>query len=285
MLVNADLREQPFSFGLTGGLEGDFDQTWFKIIGNTITKTMVFSMVFPIMEVCGFFSLRLLGRILDRGFSTDPYLTKKTSIQAYINTYSGPVYMMHFKYAGLLNIVFITMTFGFGMPILFPIGAVAIFVLYLVEKTMLFYGYRLPPMYDERLSQTVINMLYYAPLWFLGFGYWMASNKQMISNDYLFTKDRMSDPDIVHHTFDRVWTDAEYYVAPAWPLLALFVLLLINQCFGGMIMSCLTKCFPNLEIGDVELDEDIDNYWASLDDKDRVWATKEDEYATEKLGL
>ena len=50
-------------------------------------------------------------------------------------------------------------------------------------------------------------------------------------------------------------------------------------------MSCLTKCFPNLEIGDVELDEDIDNYWASLDDKDRVWATKEDEYATEKLGL
>jgi len=50
-------------------------------------------------------------------------------------------------------------------------------------------------------------------------------------------------------------------------------------------MKCLTFCFPSLEIGDVELDEDIDNYWASLDDKDRNWAIKEDEYATNTLGL
>jgi len=107
----------------------------------------------------------------------------------------------------------------------------------------------------------------------------------MISNDHLFTKERMSDPDVTQHTFDRVWTAAEYYEAPAWPLLALFVLLFTNQLFGNMIMRCLTKCFPSLEIGDVELDEDIDNYWASLDDKDRVWATKEDEYATQQLGL
>jgi len=59
---------------------------------------------------------------------------------------------MHFKYAALLNIVFVTMLFGFGIPILFPIAAAAIFILYLVEKSMLFYAYRLPPMYDERLS-------------------------------------------------------------------------------------------------------------------------------------
>ena len=50
-------------------------------------------------------------------------------------------------------------------------------------------------------------------------------------------------------------------------------------------MRCLTFCFPSLEIGDIELDEDIDNYWASLDDKDRNWAIKEDEYATKTLGL
>jgi len=50
-------------------------------------------------------------------------------------------------------------------------------------------------------------------------------------------------------------------------------------------MKCLTFCFPSLEIGDIQLDEDIDNYWASLDDKDRNWAMKEDEYATKTLGL
>lgn len=30
--------------------------------------------------------------------------------------------------------------------------------------------------------------------------------------------------------------------------------------------------YPDLEIGDVQIDEDIDNYWKSLDDKDREWA-------------
>lgn len=139
---------------------------------------MMFTAVFPIGETMGFYGLRLLGRVMDKnGFSSDPFKTKKTSIQAYINCYSGPQYLMHFKYSGFLNIVFVTMTYGFGIPILFPIGAFAILVLYLVEKTLLYYVYRLPPTYDERLSQSVINTLYYAPLFYLSFGYWMASNK------------------------------------------------------------------------------------------------------------
>lgn len=50
-------------------------------------------------------------------------------------------------------------------------------------------------------------------------------------------------------------------------------------------MACLTAIFPNLEIGNVELDEDIDNYWDSLDDKDRNWAIEENEYATTRLGI
>lgn len=228
LLVNADLGEQPFSFGLTGGIESDFDKTWFKVIGNTITGTMIFSAVFPLMEAFGFFSLRLLFRILDRGFSLDKYITKKTSMQSYINTYSGPQYLMHFKYSAMLNIIFVTMTYGYGIPILFPIAAVGILVLYFVEKTMLYYAYRLPPMYDERLSQSVLNLLGKAPLIFLGFGYWMASNKQMLSNDNLWPKARMIAPEVTQHTYDRVWTEGEYGEAPAWPLLALFLILLFN---------------------------------------------------------
>lgn len=95
----------------------------------------------------------------------------------------------------------------------------------------------------------------------------------------------MISSDQVQHTYDRVWTEGDGLKAPQWPLFALFLLLLFNEIFGSTIMKCLTFCFPSLEIGDVELDEDIDNYWASLDDKDRNWAMKEDEYATSTLGL
>ena len=122
---------------------------------------------------------------MDQGWGKDPYNTKLTSIQGYVDTYSGPLYLMHYKYSALLTIVFVTFTFGYGIPVLFPIAAIAILVLYLVEKTMLYYAYRLPPMYDERLSQSVIKTLYYAPIFYLAFGYWMASNKQMLSNDNL----------------------------------------------------------------------------------------------------
>ena len=63
----------------------------------------------------------------------------------------GPIYYIHYKYSSILNITFVTFMYGFGMPILFPIAAVSLLVLYFVEKTLLFYAYRLPPMYDEHL--------------------------------------------------------------------------------------------------------------------------------------
>ena len=55
---------------------------------------------------------------------------------------------MHFKYSSILTIVYITMMYGVGMPILFPIACISFVVLYFVEKILLFYGYRMPPMYD-----------------------------------------------------------------------------------------------------------------------------------------
>ena len=94
----------------------------------------------------------------------------------------------------------------------------------------------------------------------------------------------MSTPLTHHHTIDRViafdWADG-----PAWPMLAMFILLLVNQLVGNWVMSKLYYCFPSLEIGDLQLDEDIDNYFVSLDDKDRQWAVGEDNYSTDTLGL
>ena len=129
--------------------------------------------------------------------------------------------------------------------------------------------------------------MYFAPLFFLGFGYWMASNKQMLSNDHLSSKERMSSSGETEHTVDRVFIGGEFMEAPAWPLLALFALLLLNQLFGALAMKCLGWCLPSLKlkIQDVDLDEDIDNYWAVLNEKDKNWAIKEDHYSTENLGL
>lgn len=67
--------------------------------------------------------------------------------------------------------------YGLGLPILFPIAFIALTVLYLVEKCMVYWSYRMPPAYDDKLNNSVLAKLTYAPLLFLIFGYWMLSNK------------------------------------------------------------------------------------------------------------
>ena len=94
----------------------------------------------------------------------------------------------------------------------------------------------------------------------------------------------MVSPDVTDHTIHGFFM-GDCFQSPAWPLALLCGILVLNQFFGNSINLCLQKYFPNLIIGDVHLDEDIDNYFCALDEKDREWATGEDKYATEKLGM
>jgi hypothetical protein len=73
--------------------------------------------------------------------------------------------------------------YGLGIPLLFPLAAIQILVLYIVEKLMIYYSYRQPPTYDDKLNNRVLAVMTYAPLFMFTFGYWMVSNKQLLSND------------------------------------------------------------------------------------------------------
>jgi hypothetical protein len=81
--------------------------------------------------------------------------------------------------------VFVTFIYGLGLPLLFPIAACGLLGLYLIEKTMIYYSYRQPPTYDDKLNKAVLAKMTYAPLLLLSFGYWMLSNKQLCNNDIL----------------------------------------------------------------------------------------------------
>jgi|Transcript_33533 hypothetical protein len=69
-----------------------------------------------------------------------------------------------------------------------------------------------------------------------------------------------------------------------WPLMATFIILNLVWYFGDWFQHQLYECFPNLRIGDIEINEDIDNYWAALDEEDRKWSTREEENIRENLG-
>jgi hypothetical protein len=138
---------------------------------------MLFNVYWPVVEFFINWGMRYGFRFMDRKFTCNEYNTKKTTIKQYVEVYSGPTFFIHYKYSSILNITFVTMMYGLGLPILFPIAAAAIFVLYCMEKLMVNYSYRQPPAYDERLNNNVLGLMTWAPLLFLSFGYWMLSSK------------------------------------------------------------------------------------------------------------
>ena len=58
------------------------------------------------------------------------------------------------------------------------------------------------------------------------------------------------------------------------------------RIFGDLLERCVAYCFPHFSIkGDLELDEQIDTYWASLDKEDMEWSKCEEKYARENLKM
>jgi hypothetical protein len=120
---------------------------------------MSINAIFPIIEWAMFLAMRIFFRWIDRGFKCGENKenpTKTKSIMQYVDLYAGPEFLMHFKYSAMLNIVFVTMMYGIALPILFLYAILGLTVLWVSEKLLFFYTYRLPPSYDASLAKHVI---------------------------------------------------------------------------------------------------------------------------------
>jgi len=67
--------------GFNSGSNGDFNQEFFRTIGNTLISTMIFNAIYPVIEFFMYWGMRVGFRQLDRGCSCSVMTTKKTSIQ------------------------------------------------------------------------------------------------------------------------------------------------------------------------------------------------------------
>lgn len=86
---------------------------------------------------------------------------------------------MHFKFASLITMIFVTFMYGMFIPIMFPITLFGIINFYLTEKIGLIWLYRRPPMFDETLIMRAFKMLKHPPFFMFMLGYWAIGNMQM----------------------------------------------------------------------------------------------------------
>ena len=184
---------------------------------------------------------------------------------------------MHFKYAAILNTVWVTFMFGLALPLLFPIAAFTFFNYYLCEKLLLTYYYQRPPSYDEKLNSTALAWAKYAPLLMMAFGYWTMGNKQIFSNVIVpleFTSrtlgtDHSGDPDLGQElplfivgccmlVYFFVWSPIVYFFRTK------------GYCRGGE---------------DEDVDEDLGTYFQCVSPDDRKRWVAEEVYNRHKLGI
>ena len=165
----------------------DLTENWYLNIAPSLIFTMLLNAVYLYIEFAISFGTKALFRAMDQGWSTyccckPDKKTKKKTIQEYVNLYSGPQHVMHFKYAAILTTVFVTLMYGYAIPMLFPIAAFTFLNYYIVDKLLITYYYQKPPVYDDKLNTAALSLMKYAPLFMMFFGYWCMGNVQIFNN-------------------------------------------------------------------------------------------------------
>lgn len=114
-----------------------------------------------------------------------------------------------------------------------------------------------------------------APCFMLFFGYWMLSSKQLISNEYLEGRVYANDAFKSQHVMGSIF-HKEGWEAPAWPVLLMAFVGLLISLLHRPLNVLFNKLFPFWEIGDVDPNEEIGDYWESLDSNDLAWSYHEE---------
>ena len=85
--------------------------------------------------------------------------------------------MIHWKYSSLMNVIFVTIMFGAGVPLLYPCALLCMIIKYCDERLCLAYYYKQPPNYTDLLSNDSLSILRWSVVVNLLFSFWMFTNQ------------------------------------------------------------------------------------------------------------
>ena len=172
----------PLSAVFMVGNQTDFNVDWYRSVGGIIMKTMFMTALWPLIELAMFWGMATAGRCFDRGFGSDTFFTRMPTVQAYIDLYAGPEYLIHWRYSTILLNIGVAFLYGTAMPYLYVCACLAFVVLYINERLLACYYYREPPTFDEEMTLMTLDLTKYVPLIMLPFAFWALGNRQIFDD-------------------------------------------------------------------------------------------------------
>lgn len=133
---------------------------------------MIFSAFFPLVELAIELISHEVEKFMDRGYTFNKFKTEQKSIYGYVNLYSGPNYDFHFRYSNLLLSVAITFMYGNALPILYPIAAINLFIMSIMDHLLVIFYYKEPPSYDETMTLRCFLLCRWSAMIGLAISFW-----------------------------------------------------------------------------------------------------------------
>ncbi|CAD8057214.1 unnamed protein product [Paramecium sonneborni] len=132
----------------------DFNREWYAVVGAAYVNTWIINI----------FSPYFIDFVL---YPIKNWLRKREAagakIQRDLNRLSvGPEFNLDLYYANLLNTIFVTLFYCSLIPLMLPLGFLALLMHFLVQKYLLLKYYRKPPSYDEAIHDSVFTLLPYS---------------------------------------------------------------------------------------------------------------------------
>lgn len=259
LIVNANLKQyEPKEITMFfDGSFTDYMPQWYLDVGIKITQTLCIQSLMPLIWLCINTTKLWAKKLFDSKFTGNPCITRSTTMSKYKAVYGGPEYKFHFKYSEMLNIIFVSMLYGLGMPILFVIAAFALFVAYVVERINLAFIARQPPAMDDALTMNALKMIRYAPLFMLANGWWMVGNRQIFANLWHYKQNDLQPMWSSHYLYQIEFNQAA-------PLLLLAVTAVLFTVFAGSFAENLGEWGFSSQKPDVKVSENLPNFWKAV---------------------
>jgi len=176
-----------------------------------------------------------------------------------------------------MNIVFMCFMYGPIMPLVFPVGLLALSVLYSVERLMIAYSYCKPPMIDTDIIANTVFVMRLAPVLYYLVAMW-AFSSQVVFQNHVKVNDGSSIFDISSHTFKDLYA----HITPGTPLMIFGIFNLLTM-FG----RCGQQLWGNL-VGKEEeekLAQYLDSYFSVLRRDFKNEIATEESVGIKRLGL
>lgn len=132
---------------------------WYVSHGGSVVSAMVFTAVWPIIELIIFGGIGKALRYHDRSYSNNKFATKMPSVQTYIDRHAGADFPIQWRYGAILFQISVALFYGTGLPVLYLIALVGCSIQYVLDRLMVCYMFREPPTYDDRITNVAAEIM------------------------------------------------------------------------------------------------------------------------------